>query len=113
MLFRSVVTLLLTTTLFVFVGEFTSNTAMTAMAMPVMAAVAAPLGMPPAVLMAAVALACSMGFSLPAGTPPNAIVFGSGYLTIPQMVRVGVWVNLLGVVLVTLAALVLLPVVFG
>ncbi len=108
-----IVMIAVTSAVFVFLGEFTSNTAMTAMAMPVMAAVAAPLGMPPLVLMGAVALACSMGFCLPAGTPPNAIVFGSGYLTIGQMVRAGIWVNLLGVGIVTLAATFLLPIIFG
>jgi sodium-dependent dicarboxylate transporter 2/3/5 len=106
-----VVTMAVTVALFVAMGEFTSNTAMTAMAMPVMAAVAAPLGLSPVVLMGAVALACSMGFCLPAGTPPNAIVFGSGYLTIGQMVRAGIWVNLLGIAIVTLAATFLVPAV--
>jgi sodium-dependent dicarboxylate transporter 2/3/5 len=99
--------------LFVVLGEVTSNTAMTAMALPVMAGMAAPLGIPPLVLMGTVAIACSMGFCLPAGTPPNAIVFGSGYVTIGQMVRAGIWVDVLSITVVTLVAMFLLPVVFG
>jgi len=50
---------------------------------------------------------------LPAATPPNAIVFGSGHVTIPEMVRAGFVLNLAGMVLITLAALVLVPWVFG
>lgn len=99
--------------LFIVLTEFTSNTAITAMAMPVMAGLGVTLGMPPAALMAAVAIACSWGFCMPAGTPPNAIVFSSGYLTIGQMVRAGIWVNLLAVLLITLAGIFLIPLVFG
>jgi sodium-dependent dicarboxylate transporter 2/3/5 len=99
-------------TLFTFMGEITSNTAMTAMGMPVMAGVAVTLGMNPVVLMASVAMASSMGFMLPAGTPPNAIVFGSGYLTIGQMARAGIWVNILSVIVVTIVGTFLFPLIF-
>jgi sodium-dependent dicarboxylate transporter 2/3/5 len=50
---------------------------------------------------------------LPVATPPNAIVFGSGYLTIPQMVRAGIWLNLIGVVVILAAVYLLTNVVFG
>jgi sodium-dependent dicarboxylate transporter 2/3/5 len=53
-----------------------------------------------------------MGFMMPAGTPPNAIVFGSGYLTISQMARAGIWVNLVAITLVTIVGTFLLPLVF-
>ena len=109
----TIVMLAAASALFVVLGEVTSNTAMTAMALPVMAGMAAPLGIPPLVLMGTVAIACSMGFCLPAGTPPNAIVFGSGYVTIGQMVRAGIWVDVLSITVVTLVATFLLPVVFG
>ena len=99
-------------TLFIFMGEITSNTAMTAMGMPVMAGVAVTLGMNPLVLMASVATACSMGFMLPAGTPPNAIVFGAGYLTIGQMAKAGIWLNILAVVLVSILGTFFFPLVF-
>ena len=81
------------------------------MAMPVMAGVGITLGVNPAVLMASVAVACSMGFMLPAGTPPNAIVFGSGYLTIGQMARAGFWMDILSVIVVTLAGSFLFPLI--
>jgi len=109
----TIVMIAVASALFVVLGEVTSNTAMTAMALPVMAGIAAPLGIPPLVLMGTVAIACSMGFCLPAGTPPNAIVFGSGYITIGQMVRAGIWVDVLSIAVVTLVATFLLPVVFG
>ena len=54
-----------------------------------------------------------VGLDAPAGTPPNAIVFGSGYITIGQMVRAGIWVDVLSVTVVTLVATFLLPVIFG
>jgi len=96
-------------TLFVFLTEVTSNTATSTMAMPVMAGVGVGLGFPPLTLMATAALAASMAFMLPVATPPNAIVFGSDYLTIPRMARAGIWMNLVAVVLVTLAATLLIP----
>ncbi|MDH3222172.1 MAG: DASS family sodium-coupled anion symporter [Gemmatimonadota bacterium] len=95
--------------LFVFLTEITSNTATSTMAMPIMAGAAVGLGMAPLALMATAALAASMAFMLPVATPPNAIVFGSGYMTIPQMVRAGLWMNLVAVVLIIAAAAWLLP----
>ncbi len=99
--------------LFVFLTEITSNTAVTAMAMPITAGIAITLGIPPVALMASTAIACSMAFMMPAGTPPNAIVFSSGYVTIGQMVRAGLWVNLVAIVVVTLAGTFILPRLFG
>ena len=102
-----------TVALFVFLTEITSNTAVTAMAMPITAGVAVALGLPPAALMAATAISCSMAFMMPAGTPPNAIVFGSGYVSIGQMAWAGIWVNLASVAVVTLAGTFVLPWLFG
>ena len=97
--------------LFVFLTEVTSNTATSTMAMPIMAGVAAGLGFAPTTLMAVAALSAAMAFMLPVATPPNAIVFGSGYLTIPQMVRSGIWMNVVAIVLITLAASTLIPLI--
>jgi len=95
--------------LFVFLTEVTSNTATSTMAMPVMAAAAVGLGIEPMVLMASAAIAASMAFMLPVATPPNAIVFGSGYLTIPTMMRAGFWMNLVAIGVVSLAGGWLVP----
>lgn len=67
-----------------------------------MAGVATGLGYGPVVLVIPAVLAATCAFMLPVATPPNAIVFGSGHVTIPQMVRAGFWLNLVGIVLVTL-----------
>ncbi|MEQ9399615.1 MAG: DASS family sodium-coupled anion symporter [Longimicrobiales bacterium] len=97
-------------TLVIFLTELTSNVATTSMAMPVMAGAAAGLAMEPLLLMSTAALAASMAFMLPVATPPNAIVFSSGYITIPQMSRAGLVLNLLAIVLITMLASVLIPI---
>jgi len=83
------------------------------MAMPIMAGAATGLGMNPLVVMSAAALAASMAFMLPVATPPNAIVFGSGYISIPQMSRAGFFLNLIAIALITVAGSVLIPVFLG
>jgi sodium-dependent dicarboxylate transporter 2/3/5 len=98
---------------FVFLTELTSNTATATMAMPILAGVAAGLQEPALPLMAAAAMAASMAFMLPVATPPNAMVFGSGLLTIGQMARAGFWLNLLAVAMVTAAATLLVPLLLG
>lgn len=99
--------------LVVFLTEVTSNTATATMAMPIMAGAATGLGMNPLEVMTAAALAASMAFMLPVATPPNAIVFGSGYITIPQMTRAGLWLNLCAIVLITVAGTTLVPFFLG
>jgi sodium-dependent dicarboxylate transporter 2/3/5 len=108
-----IVLFLVIATLFVFLTEITSNTATATMAMPIMAGVALGLGEPALPFMATAALAASMAFMLPVATPPNAIVFGSGLIGMPEMVRAGFWLNLLSVAVVTLTATFLVPVILG
>lgn len=96
-----------------FLTEITSNVATTSMLMPVFAAAALPLGIHPYAMMVPATLAATCAFMLPVATPPNAVVFGSGYLTIPDMVRAGLWLNLISVVLITLFCYLLLPLVWG
>ncbi len=97
----------------IFLTEVTSNTATTAMLMPILAGVAVGIGVHPFGLMIAGATAASFAFMLPVATPPNAIVFGSGYITLPQMAKIGVGLNVIGIVLITLVAIGWLPIAWG
>jgi sodium-dependent dicarboxylate transporter 2/3/5 len=89
------------TTGVIFLTELTSNTATTATLVPVLAGVASGLAVAPEMLVIPAAVAASCAFMMPVATPPNAIVFGAGYVTIPQMAWAGLWLNLIGVVLIT------------
>jgi sodium-dependent dicarboxylate transporter 2/3/5 len=93
--------LALTALLFALLTELTSNTAVAALGMPLLAGVAGPLGVPAVPLMITGAIACSMAFMLPVATPPNAIVFGYGVLRIRDMLRAGVLLDLAAVVVIT------------
>jgi sodium-dependent dicarboxylate transporter 2/3/5 len=97
------------TTLIVFLTELTSNIATTATFLPVIAAIAYKSGIDPIVLTVPVTFAASCAFMLPVATPPNAIVFGSGLLTIPKMARAGMALNIIGIIVVSFAALTLAP----
>ncbi|MDX1649495.1 MAG: DASS family sodium-coupled anion symporter [Myxococcota bacterium] len=90
-----------TVALVVFLTELTSNTATAAAFVPILASLAPGLGLDPLLLAVPAALAASCAFMLPVATPPNAIVFGSGLITIPEMARAGLWLNLVSVALVT------------
>lgn len=94
-------------TLVIFLTELTSNTAVTTALLPILAAAAPVLGVDPLKLVVPAAIVASLAFMLPVATPPNAIVFGSGKITIPQMARAGFGLNLIGIVVVTVATLVL------
>lgn len=100
---------MLVAALIIFLTELTSNIATTATFLPVVGAIAIEAGIDPVVLAVPVTFAASCAFMLPVATPPNAIVFGSGLLTIPKMVRAGFALNLIGIALVTLVALTLAP----
>ncbi|MCE7082207.1 DASS family sodium-coupled anion symporter [Streptomyces sp. ST2-7A] len=93
--------------------ELTSNTATVATFLPIMAGVAGGLGLDPMLLLIPVAVAATCAFMLPVATPPNAVVFGSGQVTIGQMIRGGVWLNVIGIVLLMLALYSLGVLVFG
>ncbi len=90
-----------------FLSELTSNTAQVATMVPLLAAIGPAVGVSPEVLVVACALAASAAFMMPVGTPPNAIVFGTGLLTIGQMARAGFWMNLVGIAVNTAAAFLL------
>ncbi len=97
------VVILAVTTVVVFLTELTSNTATAAAFLPVVASLALGIGADPLLLAIPTTLAASCAFMLPVGTPPNAIVYGTGALTIPQMVRAGWWLNVFFIVLLPLA----------
>ncbi len=91
-----------------FLTEATSNTATTALLMPVLAAVALAVEIDPLWLMVPAAMSASCAFMLPVATAPNAVVFGSGELPIQRMVREGFALNLIGALLIATVAWVLL-----
>jgi len=94
-------------------SHVTSNTATAATLLPLAAALAVSFGEDPLLLTVPVALAASCAFMLPVATPPNAIVFGSGRINVPDMVRAGWRLSLLALVVVTVAVLVLVEWVLG
>ncbi|MBR7193658.1 DASS family sodium-coupled anion symporter [Gordonia sp. SCSIO 19800] len=99
-----IVLVVIAATAIIFLTEITSNTATAATFLPVAGGVAMGMGLDPLVLTIPVALAATCAFMLPVATPPNAVAYASGYVTIGQMIRGGLWLNLIGIVLITLAA---------
>lgn len=95
-----------------FLTEITSNMATTAMLLPVLVALAAVLNIHPYILLVSATLAASCAFMLPVATPPNAVVFGSGYLKIEDMVKKGIWMNVISIILVTLIVYFVLPLIW-
>ncbi len=92
-----------------FLTEITSNLATTAMLLPILYPMAMTIDVHPFILMVSAAVAASCAFMLPVATPPNAVVFGSGYLRIPDMVRVGIWMNILSIILLSVFVYYILP----
>lgn len=96
-----------------FLTEITSNLATTAMLLPVLAPMALSIDVHPFVLMVGAAVAASCAFMLPVATPPNAVVFGSGYLRIPDMVKKGLLMNVVSILVLTLFVYFVLPELWG
>ncbi|MCM3906889.1 SLC13 family permease [Trueperella bernardiae] len=97
----------------IFLTEMTSNTATAAAFLPIIGAVAIGMGVDVQLLVIPVALAATCAFMLPVATPPNAIAYGSGYISIAQMVKAGLWLNILGIVMITVWTLVFGPMLLG
>jgi sodium-dependent dicarboxylate transporter 2/3/5 len=95
-----------------FLTEITSNLATTAMILPVLVSIAASMEVHPFYLVMGATLAASCAFMLPVATPPNAVVFGSGYLKIEEMVKNGFWMNVISILIVAAAVYFLLPLVW-
>ncbi len=96
-----------------FLTELTSNTATTTTLVPVLAAAAVTLGLEPIPIIIVTALAASCAFMMPVATPPNAIVFSSGRVSIPEMAQAGFVINIVAIVVVALAALFWMPYMIG
>jgi sodium-dependent dicarboxylate transporter 2/3/5 len=92
--------LLAITAMAVFLSELTSNTAQVATMVPVLSAMAPAIGLHPLVLILACTLGASSAYMMPVGTPPNAIVFGTGLIRLPRMIRAGFWLNLAGILVI-------------
>lgn len=95
-----------------FITEVTSNLATTAMLLPILAPIAIGLDINPYILMVATTVAASCAFMLPVATPPNAVVFGSGYLKISDMAKSGIWMNIVSIVFLSLMVYYLLPLIW-
>lgn len=93
--------------------ELTSNTATTITMLPILAATSRAMGIEPLQLMIPATMAASCAFMLPVATPPNAIVYASGRVKLSKMFTTGIWMNIMGILLVTLLGSVLVPRVFG
>ncbi len=106
--------------LIIFVGiltivlsELASNTATAAALVPVLAAVAISMGIHPYLLVLPATVAASCGFMLPVATPPNAIIFGTGLINSRQMIRAGIWLNLVAVILLVVVTFLVIKPYFG
>ena len=97
----------------VLLTETTSNTATAAMLMPILAAVAISIGQNPLLLVIPAVIIDSCAFMLPVATPPNAVVFGTGYITIPQMARNGIWCDIFCIIVVVILTYILIIPSFG
>ena len=100
-------------TLVVFLSNVTSNTGTVSMMLPVMVAMAIAMQVHPFGLMIAATTAASFAFMLPVGTPPNAVVFGSGYISIPEMARTGFILTLITIILVPIITYFWIPIAWG
>jgi sodium-dependent dicarboxylate transporter 2/3/5 len=105
--------ILIVVVIIVLLTELTSNTAITSTFLPILASMAVGMGQNPMLFALPAAIAASCAFMLPVATPPNAIIYGSGKVTIPQMVKAGIWLILSISVILTLLHYFLFTYVFG
>jgi len=96
-----------------FLTEITSNLATTAMLLPILAPLAESFNIHPLIIMTGTTIAASCAFMLPVATPPNAVVFGSGYLSVSDMAKKGFVLNIISILLITLFVYFLLPLIWG
>ena len=97
----------------IFFGEIASNTASAALLIPIAISLASSISIDPLLLMVPLTIATSFGFIMPVGTPPNAIVFGSKYVTAPKMAKAGFPLDIIGIIMVTVLTTMMVPRIFG
>jgi len=102
-----VILVLIIIALLVFLTELTSNTGTVEIFLPILAAIAVQLKLNPLLLMVPATLACSFAFMLPVATPPNAIIFGTDRVSIKDMSKTGIWLNIAGILVITIIVLLL------
>ncbi len=108
-----IILILMIVLIIIFLTEVTSNTATTSAFLPILASLAIIMGQNPILFALPATLAASCAFMLPVATPPNAIVFSSGKISIPQMARAGLWLNLIFTIVLTLGVYLIFAGVFG
>jgi len=104
-----IILMLMIVAVVIFLTELTSNTATTAALVPVLASVAAASNFDPLLLAAPTAMAASCAFMLPVATAPNAVIYASKQVTIPQLARAGLWLNIIGIFIITGICYMLVP----
>ncbi len=97
----------------IFLTEITSNTATATLLVPIMGSAAIAMGVNPLATIVGACVAASFAFMLPVATPPNAVVFGSGCVSIKQMAAAGFWLNIFGAILITISVVYFLPIIWG
>lgn len=100
-------------TMMSFLTELTSNVATTEMILPILAGLAVTIKINPLLLMIPATLAASLAFMLPVATPPNAIIFGTNRITVKDMAKAGIFLNIAGIIIVTFITYFWGTVVFG
>lgn len=106
-------TVIVITMFVLFLTEVTSNTATATMILPILATLSVAIGVHPLLLMVPAAMASNCAYMMPVGTPPNAIVFGTGLISIKKMASVGFWVNMISAILIILVVYFLMPFALG
>ena len=106
------VVIALLTTIMLFMTEVMSNVALTSILIPVVLGIANGLGVEPLYLVAPVTMAASCAFMMPISTPPNAVVFSSGYIRMRDMVKAGVVLNIVSILVLVLVSMTLVKWVF-
>jgi len=107
-----IIIILVIVSIAIFSSEIISNTATAALLIPIAASLAAVIDVNPLLLMIPITIATSYGFIMPVGTPPNAIVFASGHVTAGKMARAGLPLDIIGIVIVTIFAITVVPVLW-